>query len=48
MSWHHHCIFVHVCFTPIHPIWIGYEKRRVVMIEFIVLNFFKIREEKEK
>ena len=48
MSWHHHCIFVYVCFTPIYPIWVKYEKSRVVIIEFTILNFFKIKEEKEK
>ena len=48
MSWYHHCVFVYVCFTPTHPIWVEYEKRRIVMIEFAVLKFFKIREEKKK
>ena len=48
MSWHHHCIFVYVCFTPTHPIWVGYEKRRVVMIEFTVLIFFLNKRRKKK
>jgi len=48
MNWHYHCIFVYVYFSPIHPIWVKYEKKRVVMIEFILLNFFEIRRKREQ
>jgi len=45
MSWHHYCIFVYVCFTPI---WVEYKNRRVVIIEFTVLNFFKNKRRKRE